>query len=90
MIKLYVKLNIKLLIYRETTYVQRNQVASLHQQNARKNILERATFQAKIQVNDLHFYLKIHSPQTPYTHPTSKNRSPGFSTKGAVEWFKMC
>ena len=36
MIKLYVKLNIKLLIYRETTYVQRNQVASLHQKMREK------------------------------------------------------
>ena len=80
----------KLLIYRETTYIQRNQVASFHQQNARKNILRRATFQAKIQVNDLHFYLKIHSPQTPYTHPTSQNQSPSFSINGAVGWIKMC
>ena len=49
-------------MYRETTYIQRNQVASFHQQNARKKILGRATFQAKIQVNDPHFYLKIRSP----------------------------
>ena len=90
MIKLYIKKNIKLLIYRETTYIQRNQVASYHQQNARKNILGRATFQAKIQVNDLRFYLKIHSPWTPSTHPTSKNQPPGFSTNGALEWVKIC
>ena len=46
MIKLYIKQNIKLLIYRETTYIQKNQVASFYQQNARKNIPGRATFQA--------------------------------------------
>ena len=45
------------------TYIQRNQVASFHQQNAKeKNSPGRATSQAKIQVDDLHFYLKIHSP----------------------------
>ena len=85
MIKLHIKQNIKLLIYRETTYMQRNQLASFHQQNARKNILGRSTFQDKIQVNDLNFYLKIHSPQAPSTHPTSKNQPSSFSTNGAVE-----
>ena len=53
MIKLYIKYNIKLLIYREATYIQRNQVASFHQQNARKNIPGRATFQARIRLNEL-------------------------------------
>ena len=43
------------------TYIQRNQVASFHQQNARKNTSERPTFQAMIQVDDLHFFLKFHS-----------------------------
>ena len=43
----------KLLLYRETTYIQRNQVASFHQQIARKNNPGRVIFQAKIQVNEL-------------------------------------
>ena len=71
------------------TYIQRNQVASFRQQNARKNIPGRATFQATIQEDDLHFYLKIHSPQTLSTHLTSKKQSPGFSTNGALEWVKI-
>ena len=53
MIKLYIKYNIKLLIYREATYIQRNQVASFHQQNARKNIPGIATFQARMRLNEL-------------------------------------
>ena len=48
-------------------YIQRNQIAIFRQQNARKNILRGATCQAKIQVDDLHFYLKIHSPDALHT-----------------------
>ena len=40
------------------TYIQRNQVASFHHQNMTKNTPEGARFQAKIQVDDLEFYLK--------------------------------
>ena len=41
-----------------------------------------------IQEDDLHFYLKIHSPQAPSTHFTSKKQSPGFSTNEALDGLK--
>ena len=56
--------------------MQRNQVTSFHQQNVRKNTPRRATFQKKIQVNDLHFYLKIHSHRCPPHTPPVKTNHP--------------
>ena len=73
----------------EITYIQRNLVASFHQQNVRQNIPGRATFQAKAQIDDLHFYLKIYSSQSPSSHPTSKTQPTGFSTNEALELVKM-
>ena len=48
------------------TSTQRNEVASFHPQNGQKNTPGRATFQAKIQVDDLHFYIKT----TPHRGPS--------------------
>ena len=42
-----------------------------------KNRRGRAIFQAKIQVDDLHFYLKFHSPTDALQTPASKNQPPG-------------
>ena len=47
------------------TYTERNQAASFDQQNARINTPGRATLQAKIQVNDLYSYLKVHPHRRP-------------------------
>ena len=76
-------------IKHKITYIQRNLVASFHQQNARKNTPGRVTFQAKIQVDDLHLYLKIHSPYTPSSHPPSKNQPIAFWTNAALELIEM-
>ena len=42
-----------------------------------KSTRGRAIFQPKIQVDDLHFYLKFTLPQTPPSHLASKNQPPG-------------
>ena len=54
-----------------------------------KNTRDKVTLQAKIQVNDLNFYLKLYSPIDDSTNPAIKIQSPGFPTNGALDWVKM-